>query len=284
MREITFGLPLSVERGWRPVRKALVVSTLLVFPAWAQSWSASGARLDELVIGIRAADYRGDRGELRRLSAALEGVTDPGLSAYRLYWQGFAMWRRALNGFNETPVPADLRDDLNGAVQSFRAALAERPGWIEARIGIVGCLSNQLFLSMEDQARTREVLAEYVPVMKEMVSQGAENPRALWLIGGTELGAPPPYGGDAAKAAATLRRGLEAARREALEGGPLPAHVPSWGGAENLMSLAYLYSHSALEDRALALAYAEATLTLVPHWRYVSDVLLPQIKALDAPR
>jgi hypothetical protein len=237
-------------------------------------------RLGALVRAIRAADYRGDRVELRRLSAALDDVEDPRLRAYRRYWQGFAKWRRALNGFNETPTPPDLEDDLEGAILSFRAALVDQPDWIEAKIGIVGCSANLLFLSSEDQARRQRILADYLPLFREMAGKGAENPRALWLIGGSQLGAPPPYGGDAAKAVATFERGLAAARREALENARLPAHVPSWGGAENLMSLAYLYSHSTLDNRALALAYAEGALVAVPHWRYVADVLVPQIRDL----
>jgi catechol 2,3-dioxygenase-like lactoylglutathione lyase family enzyme len=169
--------------------------------------------------------------------------------------------------------------DLEAAVRSFRAALRERPEWIEATIGIAGAYANLLFLSRDDPPRTRTILAEYVPAMRELAAKGAENPRALWLIGGTELGAPPPWGGDAAKAAATFHRGLVAARREDRETNP-PAHVPSWGAAENLMNLAYLHSHSTLEDRALARAYAAGALALVPDWHYVADVLAPQIEAL----
>jgi hypothetical protein len=239
-----------------------------------------GAILDTLVTAVRTADYRGDRPELRRLVAALDRVTDPGLAANRRYWQGFALWRRALNGFNETPTPIDLGNDLDEAVRMFRAALAGQPGWIEAEIGIVGCLANLLFLAGDDQVAAGAILAAYVPMFRDLVARGPDNPRALWLIGGSQLGAPPPYGGDAAKAAATFQRGLEASRREALGNPGRPAHVPSWGGAENLMSLAYLHSHSALEDRELALAYARATLVLVPQWHYVAEILLPQIEAL----
>lgn len=253
----------------------------LVRPGVTPALPDAASRLGAIVGAIRTADYRGDRVELRRLSAALDDVKDPRLSAYRSYWQGFAKWRRALSGFNETPAPPDLKDDLEGAILSFRSALMDQPDWIEAKIGIVGCFANLLFLSSDDQARQRSILAEYVPMFRELAATGTENPRVLWLIGGSELGAPPPYGGDAAKAADTFRKGVAAARREAHGSALLPAHVPSWGGAENLMNLAYLYSHSALENRALALAYAEGALVAVPHWHYVADVLLPQILDLE---
>jgi hypothetical protein len=50
------------------------------------------------------------------------------------------------------------------------------------------------------------------------------------------------------------------------------------------MSLAYLHSRGALPDRERALAYARGALAMVPRWRYVSEVLLPQIEALGAAR
>jgi hypothetical protein len=49
------------------------------------------------------------------------------------------------------------------------------------------------------------------------------------------------------------------------------------------MNLAYLYSHSALQNRALALAYAEGALVAAPDWHYVRDILMPQIRALGEP-
>ena len=117
-----------------------------------------------------------------------------------------------------------------------------------------------------------------------MSEKGADNPRALWLMGQTQLGAPPPYGGDAAKAAATFHRGIEAALAETRQiAAGEPAWIPRWGGAENLMNLAYLYSHSALASRDLALAYAEGALVAAPDWHYVRDILWPQILELPQP-
>jgi hypothetical protein len=122
-----------------------------------------------------------------------------------------------------------------------------------------------------------------VPLLREVTDKGGDNPRALWLIGGLQLQAPPPYGGDAVKAAATMRKALDAARREAIDKATAPAYVPAWGGAENLMNLAFLYSHSAVQDRTAALAYAEGALVAAPEWHYVRDVLMPQIHAMAEP-
>lgn len=249
----------------------------LVFAAGPQPASSPRERLAALAAAVRDADYRGERSRLERLAAELDALDAADLTAYRRYWQGFASWRRALNGFNETPWPSDLQQDLEAAVASFRAALAARPGWIEAKVGVVGCQASLLYLAREDPVRRDALRSEYVPLFREMAAEGEENPRVLWLVGGAQLMAPPPYGGDARKAAATLGRGVGAARHEALAHPGGQGYVPAWGGPENLMSLAWLFSHSALEDRSAALGCADAGLAWEPDWHYLRDVLREQI-------
>lgn len=118
--------------------------------------SKDAARLSTLVVEIRSADYQGARAELSRLASALDAVKDRRLMAYRTYWQGFAHWRRALNGLNESPVPADLKADLQAAITSFQAALVAQPDWIEAKVGIVGCSGSLLFLAGDDPAERQK--------------------------------------------------------------------------------------------------------------------------------
>jgi putative ABC transport system permease protein len=125
--------------------------------------AADASRLGELVRGIRSADYRGEREELRRLAARLDEVKDPRLAAYREYWRGFARWRRALNGFNETPSPADIPEDLESAIRSFRAALGYQPEWIEAKVGVAGCSASLLYLAGNDAKRREALLTEFLP-------------------------------------------------------------------------------------------------------------------------
>jgi hypothetical protein len=263
-----------------PVAWALVFTTLvpLVSPSFRE------AKLAALVAEVRSADYRGDRAALARLDANLGELDDAALADYRDYWRGFARWRRALNGFNETPTPTDLTSDLESAVAHFRSSLERRPDWIEAKLALVGCWGNLAYLAGSDMEKKKPLLAELIPVYKWLEANGRDNPRALWIIGGMQFAAPPPYGGDVARATATLRRGVELAWREAAASvEPSPAWVPAWGGPENLMNLAYMYSHVGTPDRAAALAYAEGAVTAVPEWHYVRDVLLPQIEALPAP-
>jgi hypothetical protein len=261
----------------------LAAFTVVLLMAGPGPGPGDGPRLEQLVREIQSADYRGERERLRRLVQALEKVKAPGLADYLDYWRGFALWRRALNGFNETPAPADLGEDLEAAVVSFRAALGRRPGWLEAQVGLVGCTANLMYLARGDKARQERILAEHGPMGRELHQNGGQNPRALWIMGGLALWAPPPHGGDARKALALYRRGLEASRQEALDVEGEPAWVPAWGGPEILMSLSFLHAQGPQPDRALAQAYLDGALTAVPHWRYVAEVLRPQVEGMAAP-
>jgi hypothetical protein len=238
------------------------------------------------VAAIMRADYAGEREDLRRLAAELERIKAPDIAPFREYWIGFALWRRALNGFNVNAPATEERADLEAAVAAFKRALASKPGWLEPKVGIAGAVGSLLYLAQQaqDQARRQALLDEYLPTFRAMTEEGSDNPRALWIVGGVQFGAPPPVGGDAEKAAATHRRALDAARKEALTRGDAPPWVPAWGGPENLMNLAYLHTHSSLVNRPLALAYAQGALVAVPYWSYLKDILLPQIEALPAGR
>jgi hypothetical protein len=242
--------------------------------------SAGSVRLGELARAVLSADYRGNRPELLFLDGELAKLPDGPLSEYRDYWRGFAMWRRAMNGFNETPAPGDLASDLEKALSRFQASMARRPDWMEARLAMVGCWGNLLYLAGKDEARRKALLDAALPSFKEVMQNAGDNPRALWIKGGMEMAAPPPTGGDFAKAAATLEHGVASAWREALADPPPPAWEPRWGGPENLMDLAWLYSHAPDKDRRAALAYARGAVVAVPEWHYVRDVLIPQIEAL----
>ena len=237
-------------------------------------------RLAELAAAVLNADYRGDRPALANLEAELGRLDVPTRVEYRDYWRGFALWRRAMNGFNEKPAPDDLASDLEKAVARFKASQEVRPEWIEAKLAMVGCWGSLLYLAGQDEARQKAILDEAVPGFRWLRENAGDNPRALWIKGGMEMFTPPAKGGDPMKAAATLRQGVAGAWRESLAGAPPPSWVPTWGGPENLMNLAFLYSHGLKPDRELALAYAEGALTSVPEWHYVRDVLLPQIEAL----
>jgi hypothetical protein len=85
--------------------RILALSLAVLAGPEAVAAGAPALALPEVVRAIQSADYRGARGDLQRLAALLGDAKDPELAAYRHYWRGFALWRRALNGFNETPTP-----------------------------------------------------------------------------------------------------------------------------------------------------------------------------------
>src|SRR5262245_217396 len=257
-----------------------IAAAALVRPPAARG---ADARRAELVPAVRSADYRGDRAELARLDAELGKLPDGPLSEYRDYWRGFALWRRVLNGFNATPTPDDLTADAEGAIARFKSALSRHPDWIEAKLAMVGCWGNLIYLAGKDEARRQAILNDAKETFLFIMQNAGDNPRALWIKGGMQMAAPPPTGGDFVKAAETLRHGVACAWREALAhaSSPVPPWEPTWGGPENLMNLAFAYSRDPKNpDRAAALAYAEGALTAVPEWHYVRDVLLPKIEAM----
>ena len=66
-----------------------------------------------IVSRVQRADYEGDRVALKRRYDELEQfVTNKTLAPRVRYWRGFAMWRRAINGFNDAVDSKELEQDL----------------------------------------------------------------------------------------------------------------------------------------------------------------------------
>jgi hypothetical protein len=91
-----------------------VFSALIALAAFAQAESETKLTADpsrdsiiRRVEQIKRADYEGDRAALKRLHAELtpQPSANKTQASRVLYWRGFALWRRAINGFNETPTP-----------------------------------------------------------------------------------------------------------------------------------------------------------------------------------
>src|ERR1700716_2185775 len=102
----------------------LFALTIFVFSAATELFPVDKTGLEpscdsiiRIVTQIQRADYEGDRAALKRLHDELTPIPeDNRLAARVLYWRGFALWRRAINGFNESPTPTDLEGDLTQAV------------------------------------------------------------------------------------------------------------------------------------------------------------------------
>lgn len=244
-------------------------------PARATQPAPATAR--DLVTQIRRADYEGDRAALARLRNSLSAfVDDPALASRVRYWRGFAMWRRALNGFNDKVPAAELEQDLTDCVADFRAALKAAPDWVEAKIGAASCLVNHSFLRMTrtDQS-ARDLFTESTTLLNEVRQAAPDNPRFLWVYGANQWYAPAERGGGQDVAIATYERGLASARRQAKSASD--SLDPTWGEPELLMNLAFAYINHATPNRDTAERFARQALELVPYWRYVRDILLPQI-------
>ncbi len=234
-----------------------------------------------LVAQIQRVDYEGDRPALKRLHDDLTPIPeDNKLAARVLYWRGFALWRRAINGFNESPTPTDLEEDLTQAVTDFKDAIARDPAFVEPKIGGGSSLGYLMYLHRKDATRVQELLQQSSPLLKEAMAAAPDNPRLLWVLGPIRWSSPPERGGGQDKAFEGYNKGLEAIRNRKHDvSDPLE---PTWGEPELLMSLAWSNLSRTTPDLAAAEQDAQAALKLVPDWHYVRDILMPQIRAAQA--
>ena len=265
---------------------------ILFLFALALSWFATAlaqTSAEKIVPAIIRADYEGDRAGLDRLFHDLQPVkvnaTNRRLAAQVHYWRGFAKWRRAINGFNVNADNADLEHDLRTAVAEFEASRAAEPSFTDAAVGLIGCLQNLTYVHRNDKVKTGEFVQRFVALFKELNQADPNNPRLAWLYGGGQMfmaqAAPPEERAKLQAAAmATYRRGLEHARTQKR---PASVLEPSWGEPEILMSLGWASFNQQKPDVAAAEKYVQEALTLVPHWHYVKNILMPQIRAARVP-
>src|SRR4029077_19795135 len=219
--------PNSAKRRQGTVAKLVGILFISVTALAASAVDPSLEQVIKIVGQIQRADYEGDRAALKRLYEELAPVAQSTKLASRVrYWRGFALWRRAMNGFNESADPEELGEDLKQAVNEFNEALRIDPGFVDAKVGAVSCLSNLLFLNQKNAGRVQELVAQAVPLRKEAEAAEPENPRLLWVLGPICWYAPPERGCGQDKAMEMERKGLEVARKQkGMTSDPLE---PSW--------------------------------------------------------
>jgi hypothetical protein len=277
----------AIRRGARNCTALSVVLPLLVVSAFAtepRPADKAGLSRDSIlrtVTQIQRADYEGNRPDLKRLHDELTPIPEDNKLASRvLYWRGFASWRSAINGFNESPTPTDIEDDLTQAVTDFKDAIARDPAFVEPKIGAGSSLGYLMYLHRKDSTRVQELFQQSSPLLKDAMATAPDNPRLLWVLGPIRWSTPPERGGGQDKAFEGYSKGLEVIRNQKHDvSDPLE---PTWGEAELLMSLAWSSMSRTTPDLAAAEQNAQAALKLVPYWHYVRDILMPQIRAAQA--
>jgi hypothetical protein len=233
-----------------------------------------------IVAQIQRADYEGDRAAMQRGYDELKPLIEDQKLASRIrYWRGFAQWRRAINGFNDSIDPKELEQNLKTAVNEFQIAMERDPTFVDAKVGTISCLGFLAFMNRKDQARAKELVGQILPLLKEADEMAPDNPRLIWVHGPILWNSPPERGGGQDKAIQNYQRGLEACSKIKTSDDPLE---PSWGKPELMMSLAYCYLNAESVDLNAAERYARSALEIVPYWHYVRDILVPQIVAARA--
>ena len=230
-----------------------------------------------IVAQIQHADYAGDQAAMQKGYDDLKPfVEDKQLASRIRYWRGFAQWRRAINGFNDSVDTKESEQPLKTALDEFKIAMEKDPTFVDAKVGTISCLGYLAFMNRKDQARAKELVSQIMPLVKEATDMAPDNPRLIWVRGPILWNTPSERGGGQDKAIENYQRGLEVCSKIKANDEPLE---PSWGKPELMMSLAYSYLNTKPGDINAAERYARDALEIVPYWHYVRDILLPQILA-----
>jgi hypothetical protein len=253
---------------------------MLVFAGRSICAEGDQEKAARIIAQIQRADYEGNQAAMQRGYDELKLLVDNNKLASRIrYWRGFAQWRRAINGFNDSVDPKQLEQQLKIAVYEFNIAMEKDPTFVDAKVGTISSLGYLAFMNRQDQVRAKELVGQIMPLLKQADEQAPDNPRLIWVHGPIFWNTPPERGGGHDKAIENYQRGLEVCSRTKPSDDPLE---PSWGRPELMMSLAYSYLSTNPADVNAAERYARQALETVPYWHYVRDVLLPQVFAAKA--
>jgi hypothetical protein len=263
----------------------LVAACILVITsasAFARPLSTAREAVVRIVTQVQKADYEGDRSALERLYGELTPFTGNKEFAARVfYWRGFALWRKALNGFNENVDKRDLEHDLHQAAEEFEKSASVDPAFVDSKIALGSCFGLLAYaVGKKDAAEQQALIAKSRQAISDAKAAAPDNPRLLWVLGPVYWNTPPDRGGGQARAMEVYEKGLETIRiHKNATSDPLD---PSWGEPELLMSLAWSNLNRTTPDLDAAEQNARSALARVPYWHYVRDILVPQIQAAKA--
>jgi hypothetical protein len=262
----------------------MAAAILVITPAAALASPIGSERetITNIVLKIQKADYEGDRSALLRLYGELSPFTESKDLASRVrYWRGFALWRSALNGFNDSVDKKELEQDLNRAAEEFDKSASVDPMFVDSKIALGSCFGLLAYaVGKKDAAEQQALIAKSRQAITDARSAAPDNPRLLWVLGPIYWNTPAERGGGQTKAMETYEKGLETIRsRKNASNDPLD---PAWGEPELLMSLAWSNLNRATPDLKAAEQNAQSALALVPYWHYVRDILMQQIRDAKA--
>lgn len=261
----------------RKLLAALVLTSLSSVLATPLNDPSDVARI---VAQIQRGDYEGNQAAMQNGYDALKPFLENKTIASRVrYWRGFAQWRRAINGFNDKVDPKELEQQLNTALDEFKAALEIDPKFVDAKVGTISCTGFLFFVHKEDEAHRKERRERILALLKEADEMAPDNPRLIWVHGPIYWNTPVEKGGGQDKMIQVFQQAVEHSSYVKPSDDPLE---PSWGKPELLMSLAYAHMNKKNPDPNAAEPYARSALEIVPYWHYTRDILLPQILAAKA--
>lgn len=257
---------------------------LAITPAVALASPISTDResVSAIVQQIQKADYEDDLSALQRLYGELAPFTANKELASRVsYWRGFALWRKAINGFNDNVDKKELKQDLDQAAEEFEKSASADPGFVDAKIALGSCFGLLAYsVNKKDPAEMQALTAKSRQALKDAQAMAPDNPRLLWVLGPIYWNIPVERGGGQAKALDAYEKGLETLRtHKNATNDPLE---PTWGEPELFMSLAWSNLNRTVPDLNAAEQNAQAALALVPNWHYVRDILMHQIRDAKA--
>jgi len=264
----------------RAVGAALVATLVSLSVIQRTRGDDTSQQVRPIVAQIQHADYAGDRAAMQKGYDDLKPfLEDKELASRIRYWRGFAQWRRAINGFNDSVDPKELEQNLNTAIEEFKITMEKDPTFVDAKVGIISCLGFLAFMNRKDQVRAKALVGQILPLVKEADEMAPDNPRLIWVRGPIFWNTPPDRGGGQDKAIENYQRGLEVCSKIKASDDSLE---PSWGKPELMMSLAYSFANKSPPDLEAAERNARSALEIVPYWHYMRDILLPQILATKA--
>src|SRR5256885_10982632 len=98
-----------------------VIGCVALFAGCAPSDRSVRESMALMVSQIQHADYEGSQIGMQEAYQNLAPfLENPSLVSQARYWRGFAMWRRAVNGFNDGIDAEELEADLQQALNEFQ--------------------------------------------------------------------------------------------------------------------------------------------------------------------